>query len=101
VASELPDNLRYGVFSQAVKTWQAWMRLSNGNAYPQFDRIRDARGMALKLLDVLGTKLMGAGTEQDFVMFNHPSFFVRDVAQYRQNFAARANGAKIMAFFPT
>lgn len=101
VASELPDNLRYGVFSQPGKTWQAWMRLSNGNAYPQFDRIRDARGMGLKLLDVPGAKLMGAGTEQDFVMFNHPSFFVRDVAQYRQNFAAQADGAKIMAFFPT
>ena len=100
VLPDLPPALSYGVFSQPGKTWQAWMRLSNGNAYPQFDRVRDARGMALKLLDVPGEKLLGNRTEQDFVMFNHPSFFVRDVAEYRQNFAAQANGEKLLAFFP-
>jgi hypothetical protein len=88
VAAELPSSLRYGVCSQPGKTWQAWLRLSNGNAYPQFDRERDARGMGLKLLEVPGAKLLGFGREQDFVMFNHRSFFVRDVAEYRQNFAA-------------
>src|SRR3546814_2533376 len=86
--------LRQGVFSEPGKTWQAWVRLSNGNAYPQFDRIRDARGMAIKLHDVPGEKLTRdprhAG-EQDFVMFNHPVFFVRDVAEYRSNFAAQAD----------
>ncbi|MDP3846089.1 MAG: catalase family protein [Pseudomonas sp.] len=102
VASELPSNLRHGVFSQPGQTWQAWMRLSNGNAYPQFDRVRDARGMALKLLQVPGDKLLaGAAAEQDLVMFNHPSFFVRDVAEYRQNFAAQADGKKVLAFFPS
>jgi hypothetical protein len=100
VATELAANLRYGVFSQPGKTWQAWMRLSNGNAYPQLDRVRDARGMALKLLQVPGDKLLGAGSEQDLVMFNHPSFFVRDVAEYRQNFAAQADGKQVLAFFP-
>ncbi len=100
VASELAANLRHGVFSQPGKTWQAWLRLSNGNAYPQFDRVRDARGMALKLLEVPGDKLLGRAAEQDFVMFNHPSFFVRDVAEYRQNFAAQANGKQVLAFFP-
>jgi len=34
------------------------------------------------------------------VMFNHPNFFVSDVAEYRQNVAAQADGKKIMAFFP-
>jgi hypothetical protein len=101
VLAELPANLRYGVFSQPNKNWQAWLRLSNGNAYPQFDRIRDARGMALKLLEVPGDKLLGTAREQDFVMFNHPSFFVRDVAQYRQNFAAQAEGKQVLAFFPS
>ncbi|MBX9912848.1 MAG: catalase family protein [Pseudomonadaceae bacterium] len=100
VLSELPSNLSYGVFSQPGKTWQAWMRLSNGNAYPQFDRARDARGMAIKLLEVEGEKLLGSRSEQDFVMFNHPSFFVRDVAEYRQNFAAQANGQQVLAFLP-
>jgi len=80
------------------------MRLSNGNAYPQFDRINDARGMAIKLLDVPGDKLTRDprhASEQDFVMFNHPVFFVRDVAEYRSNFAAQAEGKKVLAFLPS
>lgn len=103
VPSDLPAPLRQGVFAEPGKVWQATMRLSNGNAYPQFDSLRDARGMAIKLLDVPGTQLLserqGRG-EQDFVMFNHPNFFVSDVAEYRQNVAAQADGKKAMAFFP-
>ena len=96
--------LRYGVLSEPGRQWDAWLRLSNGNAYPQFDRIKDARGMAIKLLEVPGPKLTASrhhAREQDFVMFNHPVFFVRDVAEYRHNFAAQAEGKKIMAFLPT
>lgn len=104
VNPDLDDSLQHGVFSEPGKTWQAWMRLSNGNAYPQFDRARDARGMAIKLLDVPGEKLNKSpqhAAEQDFVMFNHPAFFVRDVAEYKSNFAAQADGKKALAFFPS
>lgn len=104
VSPALAPALQHGVFSEPGKTWQAWMRLSNGNAYPQFDRARDARGMAIKLLDVPGEKLSKSpqhATEQDFVMFNHPAFFVRDVAEYKSNFAAQADGKKALAFFPS
>lgn len=104
VKAQLDESLRYGVLGEPGKTWQAWMRLSNGNAYPQFDRARDARGMAIKLLDVPGAKLMNnprSAGDQDFVMFNHPAFFVRDVAEYRSNFAAQADGKKALAFFPS
>ncbi|WP_433589563.1 catalase family protein [Pseudomonas koreensis] len=103
VLPELTPSLRQGVFSEPGKTWQAMIRLSNGNAYPQFDSIRDARGMAIKLFDVPGKALLGerqAQREQDFVMFSHPNFFVSDVAEYRQNVAAQADGKKIGAFFP-
>ncbi|PMQ06755.1 hypothetical protein PseAD21_28575 [Pseudomonas sp. AD21] len=103
VLPELTPALRQGVFSEPGKIWQAMIRLSNGNAYPQFDSIRDARGMAIKLLDVPGKPLLGDRQdrrEQDFVMFSHPNFFVSDVAEYRQNVAAQADGKKIMAFFP-
>lgn len=103
VAADLAPALRQGVFSEAGKTWQAWVRLSNGNAYPQFDNMKDARGMAIKLLDVPGVQLLssqqGRG-EQDFVMFNHANFFVSDVAEYQQNVAAQADGKKITAFLP-
>jgi catalase len=103
VLPDLAGELRQGVFSEPGKTWQATMRLSNGNAYPQFDSIRDARGMAIKLFDVPGKQLLNdqqSHGEQDFVMFSHPNFFVSDVAEYRQNVAAQADGKKLMAFFP-
>src|SRR5690606_35639275 len=98
VNPDLDSSLQRGVLSEPGKTWQAWMRLSNGNAYPQFDRARDARGMAIKLLDVPGEKLAKSpqhAREQDFVMFNHPAFFVRDVAEYKSNFAAQADSKKV------
>ena len=104
VLDDLDPQLSQGVFSEPGKTWQAVMRLSNRNAYPQFDSIRDARGMAIKLQDVPGTQLLASQhdrAEQDFVMFNHPNFFVSDVAEYRQNIAAQAEGKKVMAFFPS
>ena len=103
VLNDLSPPLRQGVFATPGQTWQAVVRLSNGNAYPQFDSIRDARGMAIKLLDVPGQQLMASESqrrEQDFVMFNHPNFFVSDVAEYQQNIAAQADGKKVGAFFP-
>ncbi|MEO8644953.1 catalase family protein [Pseudomonas sp.] len=103
VLPDLAGELRQGVFSEPGKTWHATMRLSNGNAYPQFDSIRDARGMAIKLLDVPGKQLLHdqqSRGEQDFVMFSHPNFFVSDVSEYRLNVAAQADGKKLMAFFP-
>lgn len=101
VLPDLEPALRQGVFAEPGKTWQAMMRLSNGNAYPQFDSIRDARGMAIKLLDVPGKQLLAdqqARTEQDFVMFSHPNFFVSDVAEYAQNVGAQADGKKPWRF---
>jgi catalase len=104
VLADLAPALRQGVFAEPGKIWHASMRLSNGNAYPQFDSIKDARGMAIKLLDVPGAQgpagAQGHG-EQDFVMFSHPNFFVSDVAEYRQNIAAQADGKTGMAFFPS
>jgi len=97
VLADLDPALRQGVFAEPGKTWQAMMRLSNGNAYPQFDSIRDARGMALKLLDVPGKQLLAdqqARTEQDFVMFSHPNFFVSDVASTRRTSAPRRMARK-------
>ena len=104
VLDQLEPILRQGVFAEPGKTWQAVIRLSNGNAYPQFDSLRDARGMAIKLQNVPGTQLMPGQkgrAEQDFVMFNHPNFFVSDVAEYHQNIAAQADGKKVLAFFPS
>ncbi|MBF8159890.1 catalase family protein [Ectopseudomonas hydrolytica] len=104
VLQTLTPELRHGVLSDPGRVWQAWIRLSNGNALQQFDRVGDARGMAIKLLDVPGEKLLrdsrGSDT-QDFVMINHPVFFIRDAAEFQQFFAAKAQGERVLAFFPS
>jgi hypothetical protein len=57
------------VFSANRANLAGAIRLSNGNAYPQFDSIRDARGMAIKLLDVPGK----AAAERQTIAANRTS----------------------------
>jgi len=81
----LPGALAKGIFIPG-KTYQAWIRFSNGSGDPsRADIKRDARGMAVKLLGVPGKKLLEDeqdATTQDFVMINHPVFFATDPARY-------------------
>jgi Catalase len=68
------------------KSYQAWIRFSNGASdATQPDAKGDARGMAIKLLNVPGEKILSNEHEtqtQDFVMINHPVFFVDDPSRY-------------------
>lgn len=86
VLETLPDRLAKGMFIPG-KTYQAWIRFSNGSGDPtRADIKRDARGMAIKVLGVPGKKLLEDETEattQDFIMINHPVFFATDPARYR------------------
>jgi hypothetical protein len=85
VAAELPENLAQGVFVPG-KSYEAWIRFSNGNADPaRADAKGDARGMAIKLMGVPGRKLLpaeSAAETQDFIMINHPVFFADDPERY-------------------
>jgi len=85
VADGLPDNLAQGVFVQGA-TYKAWIRFSNGNADPARPDVKgDARGMAIKLMGVPGVKLLPAESDagtQDFIMINHPVFFIDDPKDY-------------------
>jgi hypothetical protein len=82
VLDHLPDALAKGMFMPG-KTYQAWIRFSNGSSDPtRADIKRDARGMAIK---VLGVKLLedeDQAMSQDFIMINHPVFFASDPARY-------------------
>jgi hypothetical protein len=86
ILDTLPAPLAKGMFIPG-KTYQAWIRFSNGSGDPtRADVKRDARGMAIKVLGVPGTKLLkddAAATTQDFIMINHPVFFATDPARYR------------------
>jgi hypothetical protein len=85
VDEQLPVTLAQGIFIPG-KTYQAWIRFSNGSQDPSHADIRgDARGMAIKVLGVPGEKLLESernATTQDFIMINHPVFFANDPKRY-------------------
>ena len=84
VDEDVPADLRHGVFAQA-KTYPAWIRFSNGSPIPRPDARRDQRGMAIKLLDVPGAKVLDSerhAATQDFVLASFPRFFIRSVTDY-------------------
>ena len=82
VEPDLPDPLRHGVFS-SPRAFPAYIRYSNGKGYD--DRRADAHGMAIKLVGVAGEKLLEDerdASTQDFILIDHPIFFIKDVADY-------------------
>ncbi len=84
VDAGLPNELRQGVFVPG-KRYQAWIRFSNGASEINPDKDKDARGMAIKLTGVAGEKILPEEKDantQDFIMINHPFFFVDSPKQY-------------------
>ncbi|MFC6978042.1 catalase [Microbulbifer taiwanensis] len=88
VNGDIPAHFRHSVLSQPGREYQSWIRFSNGDMTVQPDAKADARGMAIKLLDVDGVKiapeLTGPAT-QDFIMTNTPAFFNRNIYDYVDN----------------
>ena len=86
VEDGLSPKLAHGVFVPG-KTYRAWIRFSNSSGDPtRGDSKGDGRGMAIKLLDVPGEKLLSDerhAMTHDFVMINHPTFIVDDPRRYR------------------
>ncbi len=81
----LPRELAHGLFSKD-KSYDAWIRFSNGSGQAQDDHDGDGRGMAVKVLGVQGDRNLSEiddeTTSQDFLMINHPVFFVRNAEEY-------------------
>ena len=98
VDDTVPPALAHGVFKPGA-TYKAWIRFSNSNAEPdRSDGAGDARGMAIKLTGVNGEKLLPSeknGTTQDFILINHPVFFMDDPQRY-QSVVERANSANLL-----
>jgi hypothetical protein len=100
VGDDVADDLRHGVFARP-QSYAAWIRFSNGAPAPKPDARRDQRGMAIKLLNVPGAKVLEAerhATTQDFVLASYPRFFIRNVADYLEFTRAAARRPPIMLF---
>lgn len=97
----MPETLRHGIFAIPGRH-RAWIRFSNGAPHVQPDAKADQRGMAIKLVDVPGPKLLDEQPlAQDFVLASAVRFFIRDVADYVEftRYAVRKPAIRVLAFF--
>jgi hypothetical protein len=76
IRDQVPEDLRYGVFRQANKSYQAIVRFSNAPETADPDGKGTARGIAVKLLDVDGDPAIPGTSNrcQDFLAVNFPVF---------------------------
>lgn len=83
VLPNLPPELAHGLFAREA-TYDAIVRFSNAAPLPQADALPDARGLAVKVLNIPGSVLeedAETGPAQDFVAVNHPVFFAANVKE--------------------
>jgi len=77
VADDVPAKLRHGVFAEPRQVYPCWVRFSNALKV-RHDLAPDARGMAVKLMGVEGSK----SRTQDWLMVSHHAFFARDATEF-------------------
>jgi hypothetical protein len=80
VERDLPPELRVGLFARPA-TYHAWIRFSNSVNTVRPDGARDIRGMAIKLMGVLGRKVLPGNedeTTHDFIVISTDQFPVKD-----------------------
>jgi len=79
VLADLPPELAQGLFATAAR-YPVVIRLSTNPGDLLDDSVSTPRGMALKIVGVSGTRLLGTEDDltQDFVMVNGPSFLKKD-----------------------
>ena len=84
VLPNLPEELAQGLFGRDA-TYPAKVRFSNSASQPQPDAVPDGRGLAIQVRGISGEfvspEAQSAGT-QDFILINHPVFFIRNVKDY-------------------
>ncbi len=85
VDPSIDPQFAYGVFAKGNK-FDAIIRYSNSSHIPtQADIKEDGRGMAMKLFNVPGKKLLeteSQSTTQDFILISHPVFFTDNPKTY-------------------
>lgn len=90
VEPNLPEAFRIGVFREPA-TYKALIRFSNSDGSIKPDKSRDIRGMAIKLMNVPGEKILKEARHeqtQDFVLISCPIFPAADVKKFDQIAAA-------------
>ena len=86
VETHLPENLQHG-FLVPGKSYDAWIRYSNGSDKVVKDKKPDLRGMAVKLLNVEGEFLSNdkaLPNSQDILTVTYPTLMSATVADFKK-----------------
>jgi catalase len=87
VEDNIPESFQVGVFAKK-RSYPIWVRLSNASAPEKRGKLKsdlepDIRGLAIKLLEVEGEKVLDQEKyTQDFIFLSHPVFITRTVQQF-------------------
>ncbi|CCO44523.1 putative Catalase [Vibrio nigripulchritudo SOn1] len=106
VNPDIPARFKASLFEHEGHQYPAWIRFSNGDMLVQADKKGDARGMAIKVMNVPGDPIapeLGASGNQDFIMTNVPAFFNRNIFDYAEDmlFLAKFERTKwFISIFP-
>jgi hypothetical protein len=84
VLSGLAAEYAVGIFAEP-RSYETLIRFSNGTPNAMADILPNVRGITLLLKGVAGKKLLNGQEDSDradFLMANHPTFFIADVEDY-------------------
>lgn len=103
IPGDLPAELRTGLFKTPA-TYPAWIRFSNASTVPKPDQKKDIRGIAIKLMEVPGEKLIFEKRHlktQDFVLMSSETFFSKNLEQFRATLRSvtSKNKLKVLGYF--
>lgn len=95
VDPNLESPYRTGLFSKPGQAFDSFIRFSSaGLSGPSADNVKDARGLAIKVLGVPGKKLLADelnATTHDFILINFPFFPMRDAVEFGALVKVRTN----------
>ena len=101
VDGDVPPELRHGIFREP-RRYPVWVRYSSTFPRPRKGAERDIRGMALKLMDVPGEKLLPEerhAPTQDFVYLSTASFLTRNTREFYDFTVAFNSGLAPLCWF--
>ncbi len=89
VNEDIAKDLRHGILKYPDNEYKSWIRFSNGASRVKgnYDYNKDARGMAVKLVNIFEQGIMqkaNAPEYQDFLMHDSPVFFTANMEDYNQ-----------------
>lgn len=97
VNANLPPAMRSSLFRPG-KIYDSWVRLSNGAGKVADDHDGDARGFAIKILNVDAQTIMGPKTH-DLIFINKPALPFANVAEYFDFFSLVGQGKSPARYF--